>query len=197
MISIAIPTHNMDNKDFFLQRCLQSILEQSYTDFEVVITKNGKMAKNTNEAIRRCNGDLIKILYMDDYLAHKDSLKHIVEAFKGNWLATGCIHDSPHQEDLIDPHYPTYNDQIHLGYNTIGSPSVITIRNGLDIWFDERMSWLLDCDYYKRMYEQYGPPDLLNNINVVLGVGEHQMTHKLSDQDKLSEHEYISKKYEK
>src|ERR1700740_3538057 len=110
MISIAIPVHNMDKKDFFLKRCLDSIRMQTYQDYEIVITEHGKMAENTNEAIKRSKGDLIKILYMDDYLAHKDSLQRIVDAFKGNWLATGCIHDSNHGSELFNPHYPTYND---------------------------------------------------------------------------------------
>lgn len=195
-ISIAIPTHNMPQKDFFLERCLRSIRDQSFTDYEIVITEKGKMAENTNEAIRQCNGELIKILYMDDYLAHKDSLRVIVDNFKGNWLATGCVHDSVHYESLFNPHYPSYNEEIYLGKNTIGSPSVVTIRRGLNMWFDEKMTWLLDCDFYERLYLKYGEPDILNNINVIIGVGEHQMTHQLSDQLKINEHEYMLKKYE-
>jgi glycosyltransferase involved in cell wall biosynthesis len=200
-ISIALPIHDMDNGQAFLDRGLRSIEQQHYKNYEVVITKEGKMAKNTNEAIKRSTGDLIKILYMDDYLATKDALQHIIDAFnlfpKANWLASGCLHDNPHYDDLINPHYPTYNDDIHNGNNTIGSPSVVTIRKGLDIWFDEEMSWLLDCDFYKRMYEKWGPPILLNSMDVALGIGEHQMTHKLTDTDKLLEHNYIQEKYER
>lgn len=195
-ISIAIPIYNMRDRDFFLKRCLDSIYQQTFKDFEIVITEKGQMAENTNAAIRASKGDLIKILYMDDYFAHKDALQRIVDSFEGNWLATGCVHDSSRNSELFNPHYPSYNDQIHLGHNTIGSPSVTTIKNGLDIYFDETMTWLLDCDFYKRIYEQYGSPVLLNDINVVMGLGEHQATHILTDTLKLKEHEYMQKKYD-
>jgi glycosyltransferase involved in cell wall biosynthesis len=197
MISLAIPVYEMPNKDFFLERCLNSIRSQSYQDFEIVITENGKgMASNTNEAIRQSKGDLIKILYMDDYLAHKDALKKIVEGFKGYWLATGCLHDSNSKSELFNPHYPSYNDEIHLGKNTIGSPSVVTIKNGLDMYFDESMTWLLDCDFYRRLHDKYGEPTLLNDMNVAIGVGQHQATHIMGDEIKINEHEYMQKKYD-
>lgn len=196
LVSIAIPIYDMPNKDFFLKRCLDSIREQTYTNYEIVITEKGKMAENTNAAIKESTGDIIKIMYMDDYFAHPDALKRIVEAFNGNWLVTGCMHDSQDNPDLFNPHFATYNDQIHTGANTIGSPSVVTIKNGLDIYFDEEMTWLLDCDFYKRINDKYGAPVILDNINVIIGVGDHQMTHLMGDEVKYNEHEYMLKKYE-
>ena len=86
-ISVCIPIHWMKNWQFFLGRCLESIEKQTFTDYEIIITKNGNMAKNTNEAIQKATGDIIKILYMDDYLAHPDSLKNIAENFKSRRLA--------------------------------------------------------------------------------------------------------------
>lgn len=194
MISIAIPTHNMANKDFFLNRCLESIRSQSYQDYEIVITKRGKMAENTNSAIRKCTGDLIKILYMDDYLAHRDALKEIVENFRGGWLVTGCQHDNG--EMVGNPHLPEWNNKMHTGNNTIGSPSVLTIENKDPLMFDERMSWTLDCDYYIRLYERYGAPTILSSFNVNMGIGDHQMTQLLTEPQKRSEQKLMLKKYE-
>lgn len=190
MISIAIPIHNMKNKDFFLKRCLDSIRMQTYQDYEIVITEKGKMAENTNEAIKQSKGDLIKIMYMDDFFADKNSLKRIVDFFKGYWLVTGCKNDND-----LGHHYPTYSQDIETGNNTIGSPSVLTIKNGLNMYFDESMTWLLDCDFYKRMYNEYGEPTILNDINVVIGIGDHQTTNILNDATKLSEHKYMEQKY--
>lgn len=185
-ISIAIPVHNMKNKDFFLERALHSIREQSFQDYEIVITEKGRMAENTNAAIRESKGDLIKILYMDDWLAHKDVLKDIVEKFKGEWLITGCD---------TNPR-PYWTDDIETGNNKLGSPSCLTIKNGLHMYFDERMSWLLDCDFYKRMYEKYGAPTILNNVDVIIGIHDGQMTNILTTEEKLLEHKIIREKYE-
>lgn len=193
LISIAIPVYDMPNKEFFLNRCLKSVREQSYQNFEIVITEKGKMAENTNEAIKASKGDIIKILYMDDYFAHKNALQSIVDAFRGGWLATGCSHDDG--IGVYNEHLPTFHKNIHTA-NTIGSPSVLTIENKDPLMFDETMTWMLDCDYYKRLYERYGPPTLLDDINVVIGVGDHQTTAMLSDQLKANEHKYMLRKHD-
>ena len=185
-ISIAIPTHNMKNKDFFLKRCLDSIRSQSFQDYEIVITEKGKMAENTNASIKQATGDLVKILFMDDYFAHKNALKDIVDNFEGEWLITGA-NTNPH---------PYWTDDIIKGNNKLGSPSALTMRRKSALLFDERMSWLLDCDLYKRLYEEYGEPKILDSVNVNLGIGSHQMTHILTNEEKLAEHKLIEEKYE-
>lgn len=195
VISVCIPTHNMDNGDFFLKRCLDSLKTQEYKNFEVIITADGKMAENTNSAIKKAKGDIIKILFMDDYLAHDGALKEVAENFKGGWLATGCSHDDG--ERVYNPHVPKWNKLIHLGNNTIGSPSVIAFENKDPVLFDEKLSWMIDCDWYKRLFDKYGKPTLIDDINVVMGLGSHQTTHKMSDEEKKEEVKYVKKKHEK
>lgn len=186
-ISIAIPYYeDMKNAKFFLDRCVASIRSQTFQDYEIVITDKGGMAQNTNNAIKGCNGELIKILYMDDMFADKNALKRIVEAFKGHWLITGAD-NNPH---------PYWTDDIQFGNNKLGSPSALTIKNDKPLLFDENLGWLLDCDYYRRMYDKYGKPTILNEINVILGVGEHQATNTMGDEVKIKEHKYMKKKWQ-
>lgn len=195
-VSICLPTHDMQNKDFFLGRCLKSIEQQTFKDYEVVITENGKgMAPNTNEAIQKAKGDIVKILFMDDFLAHPYSLQNIVKTFKGGWLVTGCIHNDG--VDNFNPHYPTYSAMIHRGENTIGSPSVLAFENKEPLLFDETMTWLLDVDLYKRLYARYGEPTILNELNVGIGLHSGQTTHLLSNKIKRDEYIYLLKKYER
>ena len=77
------------------------------------------------------------------------------------------------------------------------TPTILNnpIKNKNPIFFDEKMTWLLDCDYYKRLYEKYGEPTIINDVNVVIGVGSHQTTSSLSKQIKDSEEEYMLKKH--
>lgn len=190
-ISIAIPYYpKMKNANWYLERCLSSIRSQTFQDYEIVITEKGNMAENTNEAIKQSAGDLIKIMYMDDMFADKNSLQRIVDAFKGCWLVTGCKNDND-----LGYHYPTYAQDIETGNNTIGSPSVLTIKNGLNLFFDETMMWLLDCDFYKKLYNKYGEPTILNDINVVIGVHEGQATNTMGEKRKLEELKYMKKKW--
>lgn len=195
-LSICVPTHDMPNGEFFLNRLKASLDIQTFRDFELVITKEGKMAENTNAAMRQAKGQYLKILYMDDYLAHPQSLQKIVDNLGTSaWLVTGCAHD--HGDGVRRRgHFPTYTQDIHSGNNGIGSPSVLTVRNdsGL-LFFDEKLSWLLDCDLYKRYYEKHGSPAILYDINVIIGVGDHQTTYVLTSEEKGGEHTYLSQKH--
>jgi len=184
-ISICIPTHSMKNKDFFLERALKSIREQTFQDFEIVITNKGKMAENTNASIKEATGELVKILYIDDWLAHRNALQDIVDNFEGEWLITGAD---------TNPH-PRWTNDIETGNNKLGSPSALTMRRKTALLFDERMSWLLDCDLYKRMYDKYGLPVILDSIGVNIGIHDGQMTNILTDEEKLLEHNLIKEKY--
>lgn len=186
-VSVVIPIHDMKGGADFLWRSINMLTKQSFQDFEIVITKEGGMAKNTNAGIKRAKGELIKILYLDDCLSSEYALEDIVMHFTPdvNWMITGASNNP-------NPHW---TDDIETGNNKLGSPSALTIRNDSPFLFDERLSWLLDCDYYKRMNEQYGKPTILPTKNVILGEGDHQTTHILTDVEKLAEHEYMVKKY--
>ena len=194
-ISVVIPIHWMKDWPFFLTRCLESIEQQTFTDYEIIITKNGKMAENTNSAIKKATGEIIKILYLDDYLAHPDSLKNIAENFEGGWLATGCVHDYGDGK-LKDLHIPKIDGLMSdTASNTIGSPSVIAFENKDPILFDENMGWLLDLDYYSRLLEKYGGVMILDSCDVAIGCGDHQVTHLMPEEAKKAEEEYFINKW--
>lgn len=198
-ISICVPAHEgMKDHDFFRDRLEKSVDSQSFKDYELIITYDGLMAENTNSAMRKANGEIIKILYLDDYLKDRGTLQHIADAFDENpaqaWLASGCVHNNG-TEDNLSPHFPSWNPGMKRGINTIGSPSVVSLRNGLDMYFDETLSWVLDCDFYHRLHEKYGVPILLDYLDIGIGIGEHQTTHTMSDEAKEKEHDYLSRKY--
>lgn len=228
-LTVAIPVHGMADAEKFLARCLDSLWTQTFQDFEIVVTDNSEtdalmnvcahyktgirwfrnpnkgMAPNTNEAIRQSRGRAIKILYMDDYLAHPRSLEFLMRSMKGQWAATGCVHTITGQE-MFNVHHPSYSHDIHLGNNTIGSPSVVAVLNEFPLMFDENLSYLLDCDYYRRMYDLYGEPsyvratrpdsdDEKRDVGVVIGLHEGQVTNVMPQEEKLSEFTYMEKKY--
>lgn len=195
-----MPYHQTPYTAFFLSRLLDSVEKQTFTDYEIILTAEGKMAENTNAAMEKATGEIIKILYMDDYFAHRQSLQRIVDAFTPDtmWLATGCVHQ--HMDDYEtphSPHEPEYTDDIETGNNKIGSPSVVSLRNSDLLYFDETLSFLLDCDLYKRYNEKFGPPVLINDLNVVIGIHDNQVSQTMSKAEKLQEFNYMKDKYGK
>ena len=192
-ISIVIPFYfGMENWQFFLTRCLESIEKQTFTDYEIILIKHSTMPITSNRVIESAKGEIIKVLYMDDWLESEDYLEQIYNIFRfpdTQWVITPASTNKD----------PQWTDDIHIGNNKLGSPSALAFRNNFNEvgneLFDEGLSWMLDCDLYKRLEIIFGKPTILTGI--VVGIGEHanQMTHILTDQQKQDEVNYLRKKY--
>lgn len=210
----------------FLEKSFESLSTQTFKDFNIIISdhskdnliqdlcikyqdklkinyyknaeKYGNSSANINNAIKKADGKLIKILFQDDFLFHDKSLEEIIQNFdlkQDNWLITACIH-SKDGINFFRPFYPKYNHFIHLGKNTISSPSVLTIKNKEPLLFDENLIWLMDVDYYKRCYNNWGSPKIINKINVVNRIGLYQVSNSMINISvRLKETFYIFKKY--
>ena len=212
--------------NLFLRKSFDILADQTFKDFNVIISdhskdslikdlcneykdrldikyvkntvKRGSSSANINNAIKNADGKLIKILFQDDFLYNEKSLEEIASNFdleKDKWLITACIHSNDGL-NFFRPFYPKYNRYIHLGKNTISSPSVLTIKNENHLLFDENLIWLMDVDYYKRCYNKFGHPKILNEVNIVNRVGSHQVSNSIVNISiKIKEIFYILKKY--
>jgi len=184
-VSLIVPIYDMQNGAEFLWRNICSIAEQSYTDYEIIISKTGHgMAGNSNDGMKRAKGELIKILFQDDCFSHTDALKDMVDNFKGGWLMTGTQNNS-------NPHWTR---DILTGNNKLGSPSALLFENN-GLMFDETMQWLIDCDFYWQLFQKYGEPTICPKANVELGLGKHQITNQLSESIKRKEFIYLRGKW--
>lgn len=223
-VSMIVPIWDMQNIPLaisLLERNLESIRKQGFTDYEVIVSDdsvgddlykwlvkytadmglqveycrnpgNKGMANNTNYAIEQANGDIIKILFQDDYLYTRSSLQDIVQHFTPtfNWLVTSCVHTYDGMQ-VFNPHHPHYS----YSENTIGSPSVLAFRREVRERFDPQFHWVLDLDLYRRLFKHYGRPKMLHHVNVVIGLHEGQMTNKLTYQQKTQEFVTLNDKY--
>lgn len=192
---VVVSDHSKDN-------LIQNLCEEYKNTLDISYHRNttnfGSSSANINNAIKNAHGTLIKVLFQDDFLYSPHSLEDIVTNFdttKDMWLVTPSEHttDGVH---FSRPFFPTYNNNIHLGKNTMSSPSVLTIRNKNPLLFDEKLVWLMDCDYYKRCYNAYGLPKITKEINVVNRTGQHQVSNTVINMAiKIKELLYIRKKY--
>jgi glycosyltransferase involved in cell wall biosynthesis len=201
--SIVVPTYEMFGKGLeFAKKNLESIKIQTFKDYEIVIvdqshnddiynlSKNYEsikfvknlipgMAVNLNCGIRNISGELIKILFQDEYFANENVLQTINDNFKpeDNWLFTGCS-GYPN---------PSYNKTAC----TLGTPSLMTMRNIDPLFFDETFVFAVDFEYYNRMYERYGLPKIIQGCHIIIGLGDHQVTNHTSQEVQRSENARI------
>jgi len=194
-IEVIISDHSTDTK-----------LEQLTTDYanqlNIKYLKNnnnrGSSSANINNGIINCSGSIIKILMQDDYLYENTAIESIVNIFNENeninWLVTGCVYGGRNGV-VRGSMFPYYTEDIILGNNKIGSPSVLTIKNENPIYFNNDLIWMMDCDYYKKLYDRYGNPFILNSHQVFITQHEHQLTSLLSYERKNKEVELIKNTY--
>lgn len=208
----------------FISELLNSIKKQSYENYEIVISDQSrdektkrlvnfysnemeikyidsknierKIGPNLNNALKHCSGDIIKPMMADDFFIDNDSLEKIVNNFKNNnskWLVSGCVHC--HSINfMINRMVPHYHDKIHLGANTISSPSVLSMRE-INL-FDENLSLLIDCEMYKRLHTLYGDPQIITDPLICNRIHKNQMQN--SDiSNKAKEQEYCARLYDR
>jgi glycosyltransferase involved in cell wall biosynthesis len=160
--------------------------------------KRGSSSANLNNAIINCKGQIIKILMQDEFLYDNLSIEKIANIFKNNksvyWLVSGCIY-GPNEFDLRGSMYPIYSSEITKGVNTIGSPSMLTIKNENLELFNENLLWVMDCEYYKRMFDKFGEPTIINEHQIFVAQHKNQVTSILSEEVKNAEVDYLIKKY--
>ena len=142
-----------------------------------------KGSVNTNYGITKCNREIIKFLFQDDFLIDDMSLEYTYNTFKENnskWLVTDCAHstDGVNITRRLTPHY---HHNIHHGINTISSPSILSVVNDNVLLFDESLVILMDCDYYKRLYMRYGLPTILQKVTGVNRIHPGQITHNCDE----------------
>ena len=228
-ISIAIPTWESYGKGAeFLDDLLRTIEIQTFKDYEVCISdhsednsifdkvvefedridfcyeknKNnkGNGPANTNRAIKMCSGEIVKVMFQDDFFYDDEALEKIVNEFDNSdkmWLVNGCNHTQDDGQSFYWEMYPTGNDKLLEGVNTISSPSVLSFRKEVENRFDETLVYFMDCEFYYGMNDKHGQPIFLNDVLVSNRVGDHQISSNLGDrEDYISrETKYCMEKY--
>lgn len=228
-LSIAIPTWECNHKGVeFLDDLLGTIEIQTFNDFEVIISdhsenddlylkaqefdskfeikyiKNeehrGNSPSNLNNALNHCSGEIIKIMFQDDFFYDDEALEKIYYTLSDSdkmWLLNGTNHTNDHGNSFYWDLYPKFNDQLLMGVNTISSPSVMTLKNEVVNRFDENLINLMDLDFYYGMRETYGDPIFYNDILVSNRVHQDSISSNIQNKEDLTriESEYCLKKY--
>ena len=165
----------------------------------------GNISFNTNNAIDYCNGEIVKVMFQDDFFYDDEALEKIynslIESDK-DWLVCGCNHTQNDGHDFYWTMMPGWNDDILRGVNSISSPSVLAFKNDkVSERFDENVRMMMDVEMYYHLNKNHGQPFYLMDDIVTNRVHSEQLSSKInSDVDKddiiKAEVNYCIKKHE-
>ncbi len=224
-VSYCIPTHDGNAKcQQYLFDIFYALSQQTSKDFNVIISdhsksdkvlkaceeysdvfeilyapntnKLGNISANTNNALRNANGDILKVLFSDDFILTKNLTEELDKAFtpEVSWAVTGFAHTLDNGKTHYNPKLPEYNERLLDGVNTLSSPSILALRNGIGEYFDEDLVMLMDCDMYYRLYKYHGQPVVIKDYHI--SNREHPNQTQRQYEDLLpKEIEYLKEKH--
>lgn len=205
----------------FLTRALISLAAQDFNNFEVVVSDQSEddgirklcaqwqpklriiyvsnqsglrqASGNTNCALNAASGRILKVLFQDDFLLASDALRQMHDAFEASdrkWLicGSGISRDGVTLEKTMKPRM---SSRVLFGRNTVSSPSVLALRSECTERFDEKLIWLMDVEFYKRLEDTYGPAIVLPDALVANGIHDTQVSSSIKPELVLSELEYV------
>lgn len=142
MISIIVPIYNVEK---YLRRCIDSILNQTYNDLEIILVndgstdlcasicdeysvldnrikvihkKNGGLSSARNAGLRIASGDYISFVDSDDWIEphmYETLLKNVIN-YKAQ-ISSGGVTDLFEKDDAYIPIKSTFNGNIEIVYD--------------------------------------------------------------------------------
>ena len=206
-MTIAIPTYYKDSRTLDkIDLLFKSISAQKGVDFSVLVSDNSELdhienlcarygfshqycdrkgtSANTNALLDQLDGK-IKIMYQDDLFMTDTALKDFSEALDNyKWVVS--------LSTLIDERglpmwniHPSFTHRLNHD-NTIGMPSVVGLW-GTDIRMDERLTTLLDTDFYNKLVKKYGLPYIIQKPIIGQRVWSGSVSATLSQLDNAND----------
>lgn len=200
-VSICVPAFN---QTVYLQKTIQSVLKQSYTDYELIVSDDSTTdavrdlvnagewrqqiryvrnsrplgtPENWNEALRHSSGQYIKILHHDDWFSSAQSLGRYVAmldrhpetdfAFSATRAVTPGAGERDHFISQTGVELLKKDPLLLYRNNVVGAPSTVIFRRQPGLFFDNRLKWLVDIDFYIRLI---GPNRAIQYTNEFLVV---------------------------
>lgn len=218
-ISTIIPVYQDSGLPFeILKQSLKSILQQTHAPIEIILSDdtsgNGVkdwveqfnmensssviyvrnsgakgVSSNSNFAARFASATFLHFLHSDDRLidcqTYAKAIKYI-EEFSCSWLLLGG-----QMNGVVT--FPRMAELNLFGVNTVGGPSGLVIKKAIFDGFDEHVSLLMDIELFLRTANNYGPPQVVNEICIQYGSGDWQLTKTIDESKYFSEINYLWK----
>jgi glycosyltransferase involved in cell wall biosynthesis len=229
-VSVVIPCYEYSGKGVrYLSDMFRTISNQTLKEVEVIITDQsidteiedfcndnifdlniiyfrdkehrGDVATNMNIGMDLAKGEVVKMMFMDDYFYTRDALEKTYNALMNSdkmWLVCGTNHTRDDGKTFDTFLIPRWNDNMlrARGNNTMSGVAVISYKNiDMNVRWDPKTSMLLDIDFYYSLRTKYGDCYYLNECLMTQRVNSDALSSTISDEDVQKEFEYCRKKH--
>lgn len=126
----------------------------------------GNCSSNINSVVEMCEGKITKLIFMDDLFIDQWALNRINSVYEKencNWCFNGFAHTKDgynHERMKVS----RWTDMMLEGRNLLGNPSCVSFLTEKFVSFDEKLTLLLDTDFYHRMRYNHGMPYIIEDI---------------------------------
>jgi hypothetical protein len=160
-----------------------------FQNVKIIKSESTGISSNINNAILNADGNIIKILFQDDFLINLFYLNSTIKLYETlpiTWACSGSIRYFDSTKSFKYKMIPRFSEPLlKHGVNTISSPSVVSLRKESFIPFNEHLSMFMDCDWYLRMSLEHGRPFIDSSISIANRIHDHQLSNRL-DSDTIS-----------
>jgi hypothetical protein len=209
-LSLVIPVYDPKRElEHFVARLAKNVSSQTLLPTELIFTSNHEYplieslrneyseklsithilndsknaADNLNSAIFSANCNLIKILFQDDYFLHANSFEKMTRRFeKSNkkWMICGSRDVDFRGKPTRRYKIPRVGESLSLGVNSVSAPSVIFLRRDFLIPLNNNLLYLVDCDWYLKLWHHFGKPVRLIYPHIGIQIHDKQATNTLN-----------------
>ncbi|GGH11837.1 glycosyltransferase [Sphingobacterium alkalisoli] len=96
LVSVLLPCHNGEK---YLNACIDSVLKQTYPQFELIVVNDGSTDK-TREIVEKYDDERIRLINYKQNVGIVDSLNHGIKEAKGKYIARIDADDMMHPDRL-------------------------------------------------------------------------------------------------
>lgn len=157
-ISVIIPVYNVEK---YLDQCIQSIIQQTYKDLEIILVddgskdqsgticdryasidqrikvihkSNGGLSNARNTGLQEASGDYVLFVDSDDYYEKKDGIEILLQSIIN------------HPVDILNFHFKKYiedKEQYQIVFNEISTDELYAIKN-----YEDQLAWMMKNSQY-------------------------------------------------
>lgn len=157
--------------------------------------------ENWNFALKKAKGRYKMLLHHDDYFINNFILEKFYNDFLNNgemmvyflkFIVEGDFNKFYYNKFSMKQIFKHPENLLYVNY--FSTPSCLIVNQKVDLYYNEQLKWLVDVDFYSRLFKKFNKIKFISNTSIVIGKGDKRITNTISDKEILKEFYLLTKK---